>query len=403
MKSFSLKNTVVAKAKAKNFESFLNECVNEGIILSDISQTENGYNFSMSFKNYRRILPIAFKTGVRTKIVRKKGALYFAYKRRTRYGFFGGAIIAILLFVYLTSCIWVVDVVGNKETPTKEILKVLKKNDIGVGKLRYGKNISKIKNSALIDLDTLSWLWVTIDGTRAVVEVREKGSSPEIIDKTGAYNLVASYPGVIVDMQVRDGRKAVERNMVVSEGQMLVSGVCSSVYRPDRYVRANGTVTARTWRTLSAEYHHTETQKIKTGETKKKYTLGIMNKDIKLYLNKKPDFKNYVKEEKKTRLRIFKDIYLPITFTTDVFYEIIIKENKLDDDTVVSQAVESLTNQLERARADGARTVERTYSYETLPNGNLYVSVMLMSEENIAKTVKVDIQTAKEDVSGKSN
>ena len=94
---------------------------------------------------------------------------------------------------------------------------------------------------------------------------------------------------------------------------------------------------------------------------------------------------------------------MPITFTTDVFYEIIIKENKLDDDTVVSQAVESLTNQLERARADGARTVERTYSYETLPNGNLYVSVMLMSEENIAKTVKVDIQTTKEDVSGKSN
>ncbi len=403
MKDFSWKNCVVAKANQKNFERFANECKNAGIILSDIKSDSDGYVFAMSFKNYRRIIPIAFRSGVRTRIIRKKGFGYFAYKRRKRYGFFLGALISIAIFVYLTSCIWVVDVVGNEETPTEQILDVMKKNQISVGKFRYGKNISKIKNSALIDLDTLSWLWVTIDGTRAVVEVREKGNSVDIVDKNGAYNLVASYPGVIVDMQVRDGRKAVERNQVVDKGQILVSGVCSSDYRPNRYVRANGKVIALTWRTLSGEYHHTEKIKIKTGKVKKKYSLAIADKNIKLYFKKKPDFKNFVKEHKKTQIRIFNDIYLPLTFTTDTFYEIIVKENILDDKTVVSQAVEVLTKDLENKRADGSETVERVYSYEKKSNGNLLVTVTLCSRENIAETAKVDVETTKEDVSGESN
>ena len=403
MKKFSWKNTVTAITKTKKFEKFANECKNEGIILSDIKFQDEYCTFSMDFNDYKKILPVAFRSGVRTKISARKGAGYFAYKHRRRYGFFFGASLFAVLFCCLTSCIWVVDVIGNKETSTDEILGVMKKNGISIGNFKYGKNISKIKNSALIELDTLSWLWVTIDGTRAVVEVRERGKSPEVVDRSGVYNLVAAYPGVIVDTQIKYGRKLVERGMVVDKGQILAGGVSSSQYRENRFVHAAGKVIARTWREAAGEYHHNEKIKLKTGKTKKKYSLLIFDANIKLSFKDKPDFKNYVKKQKKTQLRVFKDIYLPFAFTTDTFYEIIIKDNVLEDEEVVSQAVDALTKQIESERSLGAETVQRTYSYETLPNGNLLVSVMLESNENIAKTVKVDIETTKEDVSGEDN
>ena len=59
--------------------------------------------------------------------------------------------------------------------------------------------------------------------------------------------------------------------------------------------------------------------------------------------------------------------------------------------------------QIKKERSDDAVTINRTYSYEELRNGNLYVTVTLESEENIARPVKIEVDTTEEDASGESN
>ncbi len=403
MKRFSWKNNVTLKINRKNFVNFANECIKENIVLYSTKEDGEFFLCTMSFSDFKRIRPLVRKTKARVKIVGKKGALYFVHIHRKRYGFYLGAVLALMLFVYLTSCIWVVDVVGNETTSTEEILAVMKENAIAVGEFRFGKKISQIKNNALIKLDTLSWLWVTLDGTRAVVEVREKGDSVGIVDKSKPANIVASYPGVIEDMQVKSGRKTVMRGDTVDAGQLLVSGITETAYSHDRYIYSTGTVTARTWRTLDGEYHHTETRQIKTGKTQNKKSITIFGTKIKLYFSDKVKFKDYLHNTNTKNVRLFKNIYLPITFTTDEFCEIIVKKKILPDDVVISQATEALTDAICSQRAEDAVTVKRTYGYEILPNGNIYVTVTLESLENIAKQVEIQIQKAEENTLGESN
>lgn len=403
MRDVSWKNNVTLKINQRNFESFVNECMKENISLKNVKKEDDFFWCTMSFADFKRIRPIARKTGVRIHIARKAGALYFTYIHRRRYGFYLGAVMALCIFIYLTSCIWVVDVTGNNTTSTKQILKVMEKNGISVGACRYGKKISDIKNSALIELDTLSWLWVTIDGTRAVVEVREKGDATEIVDKTKPCNLVATYPGVIYDMQVRSGRKMVCRGDTVAKGQLLVSGVTETAYRPNRFIYSSGTVIARTWRSAEGEFSHKNTQRIKTGKIKTRHKINLFGKEINLYFNDNLKFKDYTKESRSTRAKLFTNIYLPITFTTEEFCEIIIKDETLSDEAVVEKAVESLTDKILSSRTEGATTVKRTYGYDTLANGNLHVTVTIESLENIAGQVGIDIQKAEDNIVGEDN
>ncbi len=395
MNKISWKNTVTVRISKKNFENFANECKNENILLNDIVPEEDCFNCDMSFSDYKRIRGIASKSGTKIKIIKKRGAGYFVKKHKRRYGFYAGAFLALSLFAYLTSCIWVVEVVGNDKTATERILEVVEKNGIGIGSFRFGKDLADIKNKSLIELDTLSWLWVSLDGTRAVVEVREKGDSRDIIDKTKPCNLVASHPGVIVDMEVKSGRKIVERGATVSKGQLLVSGAVET-FTGNRYIYSSGTVTARTWRTMSGEYHHTQTNRIKTDETEKKISLEVFGKKVKLYKDPLPSFENYDVSVKEKRLRIFKNIYLPLSFTTEEFCEIITEEEILPDSVVVSEAVEYLTGQIEAERSTGAITENRSYTCEVVPGGNLYVTVTLESLEDISFPVEIEVQSTEE-------
>ncbi len=400
MKSELWKNTVTVKVSQKNFESFVNECKKENIILRDIHSDGESFVCTMTFSSFRRIRSVVSRSKVRVKIIEKSGTGYFIRLHRRRYGFFSGAIIACLMLVYLTSCIWVVDVVGNDTTSEKEILEVMKDCGIGIGKPRFGKKISHIKNRALIELDTLSWLWVTLDGTRAVVEVREKGDSEDILDRVHPHNLVASCDGEIVDMQVRTGKKMVERGNIVSKGDLLVSGAVETVYKPNRYVHARGSVIARTWRSAEGEYTHVDLAKYKTGNTRKRHSIKIFGREIRLFFSKKAPFKDYILQTDVKPIKIFKNIYLPFCFTTETFCEIIEKENTLEDEVVIERAVNKLTEAIEDERHEDAVTLQRTYSYETLPNGNLHIIVTLESRENIAIPVSMTVETTEEYTGG---
>ena len=398
-----ISNTVTVRIRGKNFERFVNECGKEGITLTAISYNADGPHCAMKFSDFRKIRPVAKRSGVSLKIVKKDGMGFFLRLHRRRYGFFAGAILTLAIMIYLTSCIWVIDIVGNDTTKSEEIRSVLKESGIYIGALRFGHDLSDIKNEALIKLDTLSWLWVSLDGTRAYVEVREKGDALTIVDKSKPYNLVASWPGVIYDMQVKSGRKTVVRGDTVQKGDLLVSGITQTAYGGNRYITSSGTVTARTWRSMEGEYHHTQTNKIRTGNLHRRFKVNFFGKTFKLYLKEKCKFDNFQSEKKTENIKIFKNIYLPITFTTEVFYEIILEDETIPDSIVISEAVESLTEKIKTQRAEGAVTLKRTYSYEKLPGGNLSISVTIESLENIAHPVEIEVTDAEDSTFGENN
>jgi len=404
MKKISWKNMVTLKISKENPGKFLNGCIKENIVLDNVKEVPGGYECQVSFKDFKKMRRAASGTGVKIKILRKQGMGYYVHIRRKRYGFFLGAVAAAVMLCYLTSCIWVVDVVGNDETSSSEILKVMDELGIGIGHFKYGKEISDIKNSALIRLDSLAWLWVTIDGTRAVVEVREKGEGEKIFDDDICCNLVASYPGQIVDMRVRHGRKTVERGDVVTEGNLLVSGLSDTKYEGIRYIHAAGEVIARTWRTEEGIFGCSKKEKITTGNSVKKRNVKIFGKEFKNIFFRKVNYKNYERRVEKKQIKIFKNFYLPLTFTTETFCEIILKNSPMTEKETVESAVTSLTKKAEKKRDAAAVTINTTHSYHTMDDGRIYVTVTVESEENIAEEKIIEVELLPEEyTSGESN
>ncbi len=400
MKNLSFRNTVTVRISQKNFEHFINGCKKENIVLKDIYQNEDSFLCTLAFKSFKGIRKVVRESKVSLEIVKKRGAGYFVHNHRKRYGFFAGALLAVMIFVYLTSCIWVVDVVGNDITSDEEIKEVVSRLGIGIGDIRYGKKISQIKNRALIELDSLAWLWVTIDGTRAVVEVREKGEGNEVYDSNNYCNLVASHSGQIVDMRVRRGRKTVERNMAVSEGDLLVSGVSSTKYMGNRYINANGEVIAKTWRSMEDTFSNKKTVKTKTGNSVKRKSLVVFNTKISFPFFKKVGYDNYVKKKQDRQMKLFENIYLPLTFTTETFYEIILENENLSEDEIIQNAKKELTQKIEKMRPKGSKTINVICDHSVNEDGAVFVSVTVESLENIAVEKKIDVETLEENTSG---
>ena len=404
MKKFCLKNVVTLGIGSENIEKLLNGCKREGILIENFRKTPDGYEGNVSFRDFRKIRRAALGVGVRIKIIKKKGAGYYVHMRRKRYGFYLGALMFLVIMCYLTSCIWVVDIIGNTNTDAKEILRVMDEYGIGTGKLRYNKKISEIKNRALLELDSLAWLWVRIEGTRAIVEVREKGDGEKIIDKGQCCNIIASYPGQILDMRVRSGRKVVNRGDVVDRGDLLVSGISDTKYRGVRFIHAYGEVFARTWREAEGEFAPFSITKTKTGNIYKKRTLTVLETGIPLFHRKKIPFKNYTLHKKEKQIRIFKNIYLPIIFTTETFYEIIENNEPMSQEETLEYAVNNLVCKIENERTVNSQTLNTDYTFQKLQNGNLYVKVILESKENISAEQPVEVELlTEENTGGESN
>lgn len=393
---FSIADRLLVEINGKNTERFLNLCLKNGIRLYDISYDGSKTLFKISPGDFQLLRIPARRCAVRVKILKKQGALMFLRRRKRRYGFFAGAMAAVMIMVYLTSCIWVVDINGNSRVKSDEIMAALKRNGIYVGSLRYGHDIKKIQNNILLDLDSLAWLWVNIDGTRASVDIREKVTGEKVTDINAPYNLVASHGGYITGIYTRSGQKVVEPGCAVSKGDLLVSGISTTAYRGNRLIHSDAEVIAETWRKKSGEFNHTATEYLPTGKSVKKSTVGFPHFKIKLFVHNRPDYKLYEKSTKKQNIKIFGNIYLPITFTTDTFCEIIEHRKTISDSEALSAAVERICAEIENERAKGSSTLSREYEYQKLENGNIFVSVTVRSSENIAQPVKIELEDAKE-------
>lgn len=399
---FNFSDCVTVRISGKGCEDFFNLCSQNCIYLSDVRHDEYGAVCRISSADFRRVRGCVKKSGVHLSIIRKSGLGLYLKRHRKRYGFFAGAVITVLIMVYLTSCIWVIDINGNKYVDDSTIVTALKNHGLHVGSFRFGHDIKQLQNDVLLDVDSLAWLWVTLDGTRAVVDVREKGDSVDVMDNDTAYNIVASCDGYITDIIAKSGQKVIARGDTVKKGDLLISGISSTNFHGNRYIHSDGIVMAQTWRQKCGEYHHTKTVFSRSGKKVEKKSVNFLNFDVKLYLSEEPGFNLYEIDSEKKPLKIFGNIYLPVTFTTDTFYEIIRNDVEITDSEAVSSAVDRMTYEIETERGNNAKTVKREYKYTKLENGNVFVTVTIESNENIALPIKIDVEKTEEDHIGEN-
>ena len=338
-------------------------------------------------RNLKQVQTIARKCGCECRILQRAGlrAKYGGLKRRV--ALYVGLAAILTTALMLPQFIWTMEVTGNTSVPSDQILQELEALGIGFG--TYGPSIDSqdVKNHMLARIPQLEWMAINRSGGRAVVEVRERAETPEMIDMHAITNVVAARTGIITSAQVYAGKSLVKEGQTVLQGELLVSGVAEWIKRT-QYSHAMAEIYARTWHRTTAVIPQTYTAKEPTGETEVIKTLILGKKRIKLSGNSSNSQDNCDKIITESALTLPGGIELPIRLetVTCVYYEPV--EQTMPDVDAYALLADGSYEQIRSSLLAGE--ILNTSCVQQAADGLYYYTTVAECSEQIALEVPVE-------------
>lgn len=356
-------------------EKILNLTSANKIYLWDSKLTKKGIECCISVKDFRKMLFILKNSGVKVHILKKHGLPFKTEKNRKRLGLAVGMAVFFIFLKIMSGYVWIIDVTGNKTVDSKEIISALE--DIGIKEGIRTKSInSKIqKEKLLLQIDSLAWASLNIEGCRLTVNVSE--IKDEKNEETAACNLTASADGIIKKIDVTSGNCVVKPGDTVKAGDILVSGILERQSGTE-FVRSQGSIIAVTERSINVKGNFTQQITSENGSNKTKTVLDLFTLKIPLYLGKETQKYNSV--QKTVNLSLFGQT-LPIRIHQKKFCYV-------DDYTVTynrEQLIEKLEKQIEdKIKEEGIETYTEISRNINETEDQLEITVIISAEENIA-------------------
>ncbi len=205
-------------------ERFINLCSLNRINLWNLNGSGGSLAACTDLRSYKRIRPTAKKAGMRLQVTGKNGLPFILGKHKNRFGLLVGVWLFLIIFPVLSSRIWTVSVLGSNNVAADDIIAALAEEGVKPGAKKSDISAFEIRTEALKKLPGLSWLYVNISGSKAVIEVREVQQRPPKEDER-ICDLVAAQDGRLSALRVFNGRALVEPGSAVLKGDVLISAV----------------------------------------------------------------------------------------------------------------------------------------------------------------------------------
>lgn len=361
-------------------EKALNLCAANKISFWNSKIIKNGIETCIFIKDFSALRNIMRGSKLRVHILEKRGLPIKLYKNRKRYGLYIGAVWLFIFLKFMSGFIWIIDVEGNNKTETYDILSACKKIGITEGIKKDSINPKIKREELLLEIDTLAWAALNIEGSRLTVNVSEIEPRPN--SDASPTNLLASADGIIKRIDITSGNCLVKTGDTVKKGDVLVSGIIETALGT-RFVKSSGSIIAETTRSLTAEQNYTYIKEYETGKIRHRSVLELFTLKIPLYLGNVTE--DYNEELKINNLKLF-DNTLPIKIYRKEF-RIKRKEKITLNDTEISSLLkENIEKQLaEKGIKDYTLVSEKT---EPTDNG-IKTEVLVKSTENIAVSSKI--------------
>ena len=225
-------------------DRFLNLCTHNGIPLWNISNVKGNISASTTINGYLSIRGSARKSGMKLKVLEKKGLIFFLKRNKIRVGILIGTLVFACITIILSQFIWSVSLVGNVNLEQDYLMESFEKYGIKVTAPLKILDDKDIAQKVVSEIEELSWASVNRKGTSVVIEVREKTQAPESYDDETPTNLIASEDGVIISIDSLYGVEEVKVGSAVTKGDLLISGIISHADGKESFIHADGYVKA---------------------------------------------------------------------------------------------------------------------------------------------------------------
>lgn len=299
-------------------ERFINIVTKSGLSIWD-TQNKNGFlHASMFVRDYKEIRPYARKSRVKLRIEKKSGLPFFIKRYKARVGVLIGALVFVLITIFMSNFIWTIDIVGLQTISEAQLISTLNKNGLFIGTYKPGASFKTIARDTMLDIPDIGWMSINVVNSHASVELKEKAKSPEVDDYRKPANVKAKHDGLIISINTLQGKSYFESGSAVVKDQLLVSGVVEDMLGGVTLVRANAEVIAQTKREKTFSVPKTQ-QTLRFCEPVYRKELNIFSLSLPYsfaFADQNESFVSYITEP----ARLF-DTTLPLSVTTETIYE----------------------------------------------------------------------------------
>ena len=219
-----IKGYVIIKVNGFSVERFVNLATYNKIYLWDIKENQDGVVIKVSVSGFKLLKKYARKTGCKIKILNKCGVPFKIQKYKKRKIFSLGIIFFVISLYFFSCFIWLIKIEGNERINSEILLKFCANQDLKIGAFKPKINIKSLEKKIINNFTDISWLNIKINGTCAVIKLRETIPKQKIIDKNTPCDIIADKDGVILNITASAGTPKVKPKDVVKKGDTLVSG-----------------------------------------------------------------------------------------------------------------------------------------------------------------------------------
>lgn len=387
-----IRGYVTIKISAKFPERFINICMIRKIAIWDIKQiSDSSLTLKMSRKDFLKIASAARKTKTKVKIVSKHGLYHIIRLRKKRKLFFFGMIIFFSFIFVMSNFIWSIEINGLTYTSEDSVRQSLKNNGLHIGTFKRNIDQLQLKNSVLLEQSDLSWIWVDIRGTRAIVNVSQRKLPPEISNNSSPCDIVASKDGIIKSYNATCGTTKIKVGDSVLAGQTLISGTMTSEIIKPRIVKATGEVFARTWYTETATFSSHISPFYENGKKKTYHSINIFGGNINLFFKKNHGFETYNQYTTQTDVKFF-GINSGIKITSHSFCQTESVQKTLSENELLEFAENELLNKISSKLSSKNELLNKNISFKKFSSDSYEITLTAEFCEQIGVSVPIETE-----------
>ena len=330
------------------------------------------------------------KAQVRLHITGRFGLPFFIYRHRKRW-YYGAGIMAFFLVLYVMSLfIWDIQFEGNYRYTYDTLVRFLDTQDIDYGMLKARINCEDLEASMRTSFPEITWVSARVSGTRLLIHIKENEVLSTIPEKDETpCDIVASQPGVITSMVVRQGVAQVCVGDQVEEGQVLVSGrvpiIGDNEEEINAYmVHADADIVARTVKQYEKTFPLLHQERVHTGRRRRGWYMkaGAWSFTFLTPVRGQGEW-DYSMEEK--QLRLFSNFYLPVYIGAIQGREMAAYERNYREDELKELSKAINYQFVKNLEEKGVQILENNDRIETSVS-ECRLTGELVTEESIVKT-----------------
>lgn len=255
-------------------ERFLNILAAEKIKFWKVKKINEYIYVECYKKDILKIKKLRRKAFVTVKIISKFGFPLVLNKYKNRYGIAVGIALFFILLLIFSNHLWVINVNGNKDINSKEVINSLYSLNVTEGMKLSKIDTDVLKQKLILSSDNISWASLNIEGCVLNVNISEFNDS--FTFDNPPCNLIALSDGIITKMNIHSGNYVVRIGQTVTKGQVLVSGITTEK-GVNSFIHSSGEIFASVPDTVNITVNKTFNYKSSTGEHKNKFFVKIFN------------------------------------------------------------------------------------------------------------------------------